>query len=270
MAPSRTIDLSDLRAQARACTPRPASAPAATPATHRSGLVPAVLVATAAVLAVSAGLPGGGITGLGGGRAEAAALGGSATVAAPVVPLPQTGQTADPASSSSERAARPTVSSRGASSCTAPCSTSQVISVTIEPGPFEVTAAPDRVPVVTDGSGIGRARLDGVRVTDLRGAGAGWTLSTRVLGVVDSRTGAAVPRATVELAPVCVRTAGPLTLESADPSVVRVGGTASLCLVPIASQGSLAGGLVSAYADIVVRDAPADTPLTVRFRTSLY
>lgn len=268
MAPSRTINLSDLRAQARACTPGPNSAAAVAPAPSRSRLVPAVLVATAAVLAVSAGLPGGGFTGLGGGRAEAAPLAGSAVVAAPVA-LPQTGQDSAPASSSSDRATTPAVARRGKASCTAPCSTTQVISVTIKPGPFEVSAAPARVPVVTDGSGTGRARLDGVRVTDLRGASAGWTLSTRVLGVVDARTGAAVPGATVELAPSCVRTAGPLTLESADPSVVRVGGTASLCLVPIASAGSVAGGLVSAYADLVVRGAPADASLVVRFSTAL-
>jgi hypothetical protein len=73
----------------------------------------------------------------------------------------------------------------------------------------------------------------------------------------------------VEVAPVCRRTAGPLTLESADPSVVGVGGTASLCIVPIASQGSLAGGLVSAYADLVVRGAPADSRVTVALATSL-
>ena len=269
MAPSRTIGLADLRAQARTCTPRPAAVVAAAPSASRSRLVPAILVATAAVLAVCAGLPGGDATGLGAGRAEAAPLGGAASAPAPALPLPQTGQDAAPASSSTDRTVRPAVTPRGRASCTAPCSTSQVVSVTIEPGPFEVSAAPARVPVTTDGSGTGRARLDGVRVTDLRGASAGWTLSTRVLGVVDARTGAAVPGATVELAPVCVRTAGPLTLESADPSVVRAGGTASLCVVPIASSGSLAGGLVSAFADLVVRDAPADARLVVRFRTSL-
>jgi hypothetical protein len=268
MAPSTTISLSDLRAQARACTPAPASAAVVAPGSARSRLAPAVLVVTAAVLAVSAGLPGGGVTGLGGGRAEAAPLAGSAAVVAPV-PLPQTGQDASPAGSSAQRPTGSVVTRRGTSSCTAPCSTSQVIRVTIKPGPFEVSAAPGRVAITTDGSGTGRARLDGVRVTDLRGASAGWTLSTRVVSVVDARTGAAVPGARVELAPVCVRTAGPLTLESGDPSVVGVGGTASLCVVPIASAGSLAGGLVSAYADLVVRDAPVDSRLVVRFATSL-
>ena len=46
-----------------------------------------------------------------------------------------------------------------------------------------------------------------------------------------------------------------------DPAVVPVGGTTSLCRVPVASSGSLAGGVVRASADVVVRGAPAGAVL---------
>lgn len=266
MAPTVVLGLSDLRMQARDCTPAHLRRPAAVvPAEHPRPLVRLVVLSTAAILAVSAALPGSGLW-PGAGPAEAAPA-VTPVVDAPAAPvLPQTGGAPGTTSTPS---VTPVRVARASASCTAPCSTSQVISVTIKPGPFEVSAAPASVAVSTDGTGTGRGRIAGIRVTDLRGADEGWTLATRIVSVVDARTGAAVAGATVELVPVCRRTAGPLTLESADPSVVGVGGTASLCIVPIASSGSLAGGLVSAYADVVVRGAPADARVTVRLATSL-
>jgi hypothetical protein len=227
------------------------------------------VVVTAAWLVASVVLPGPGVFGPGSPPAQAAPV---SAPAAPVqsLALPSTGVGAGARAGVSVGAGTGAdTATDSAGACAAPCSTAQVISVTIKPGPFDVTGAPASLSMSTDGNGTGRGRLDGIRVTDLRGAEEGWTLSTRVGAVVDARSDAPVPGATVEVVPVCRRTAGPLTLDSADPSVVTVGGTASLCLVPVASSGSLAGGLVSAYADVVVRGAPADARVTVRFATSL-
>ena len=266
MAPTVVLGLSDLRTQARDCTPAHLRRPPAVAADRPRPLVRLVLLSTAAILALSAALPGTGGLWPGAGPAEAAPAADPVAEAPPTPVLPQTGGAPG---ATGTRTVTPVRVAAGSTSCTAPCSTSQVISVTIKPGPFEVSAAPPSIAVATDGSGTGRARIAGIRVTDLRGAGEGWTLATRIVSVVDARTRAAVPGATVELIPVCRRTAGPLTLESADPSVVGVGGTASLCIVPIASSGSLAGGLVSAYADAVVRGAPADGRVVVSLATSL-
>jgi hypothetical protein len=268
------ISTARLREQARGRDRVPTRALAADPGPSR--LAPTIVLATAAVLALAAALPGIGVFGPGSGPAAAAPVQGQLVEeSGPGAPgLPQTGPGSSSGSddgtrSSSGKPGSVSPVSTGATRCTAPCSTTQVISVTVLPGPFEITAAPGAVTVATGADGVGSARLDGVRVTDLRGSGAGWTLATRVLSVTDVRTGAALPGVSVEVAPACRRTAGPLTLEDADPSVITPGGTASLCIVPIASQGSLAGGLVSAYADLTVRGAPADARIVVRVRTSL-
>jgi hypothetical protein len=237
-----------------------------------SRAVPLLTLGTAALLALAAALPGLGVFGPGSGPAAAApARGQLVAESGPGAPgLPSTGGddgTGSGTSGAGPTTTRPRVSS-GSSSCSAPCSTSQVVSVTILPGPLTITAAPDSVVVRTDGEGRGTARLSGIRVTDLRGADAGWALSARVVRVVDA-AGAVVPGARVEVVPSCTRTAGPLTLETADPSVVGVGATASLCLVPVASSGSLAGGLVSAYADLTVSGAPVDARVRVVVQTSV-
>jgi hypothetical protein len=238
-----------------------------------SRAVPLLTLGTVALLALTAALPGLGVFGPGSAPAAAApARGQLVAESGPGTPgLPSTGGGDDGAGSgtsgSAPSTARPRVTP-ARTSCTAPCSTSQVVSVRILPGPLTITDAPSSVVVATDGDGRGTARLSGVRVTDLRGASAGWALSARIVRVVDA-AGAPVPAARVEVVPSCTRTAGPLTLETADPSVVGVGGTASLCLVPIASSGSLAGGLVSAYADLTVSGAPAGSRVRVVVDTAL-
>ena len=134
--------------------------------------------------------PGGGLW-PGAGPAEAAPA-VVPVVDAPAAPvLPQTGGAPG---TTGTRSATPVRVAPASASCTAPCSTSQVISVTIKPGPFEVSAAPASVAVSTDGTGTGRGRIAGIRVTDLRGADEGWTLSTRIVSVVDARTGRSRPR----------------------------------------------------------------------------
>ena len=106
-------------------------------------------------------------------------------------------------------------------------------------------------------------------MTDLRGADEGWTLSTRIVSVVDARTAQPSPAPPSSSLRRAVARPARSPSRAPTPSVVGVGGTASLCIVPIASSGSLAGGLVSAYADVVVRGAPADARVTVRLATSL-
>jgi hypothetical protein len=148
----------------------------------------------------------------------------------------------------------------GDSACTAPCTTSQVVSVTILPGPF-VVSSPDEPLVVRTGSdGTGSAVLEGVQVTDTRGAEGGWALTATAVSVVDA-SGAPVPDLTLEVVPTCTKTAGPLTLQSAAPGTVRAGEQATLCIVPTAAAGSLAGGVVEASAVIRVSGAPADAEL---------
>jgi hypothetical protein len=143
-----------------------------------------------------------------------------------------------------------------------------VVSVTIVPGPLTVSAAPRSVAVTVGADGTGVARLEGLRVIDLRGQSPGWALSTRVESVVDD-AGVAVPGATVSFAAACTRTAGPLTLVSSPPEEVQVGESADLCVVPVASAGSLAGGLVSAYADVTVRGAAPGSTVDVLLDTTV-
>jgi hypothetical protein len=148
----------------------------------------------------------------------------------------------------------------GEAACTAPCTTSQVVSVTILPGPF-VVASPDEPLVVrTDGDGTGSAVLEGVTVTDTRGAEGGWALTATAVSVVDA-AGAAVDGVTLEVVPTCTKTAGPLTLQTADPGTVLAGEQATLCIVPTAAAGSLAGGVVEVSALVRVSGAPADAEL---------
>jgi hypothetical protein len=227
-----------------------------------------MLLATAAVLAVSAGLPGGGVTGLGGGTAEASGIVGSVDLPGAAPGLPRTGLGAGDASASPDPAA-PAVARPSASSCTAPCSTSQVVSVTVLPGPLALTAARAAVDLRADGDGVARGVVSGTRVTDLRGVGDGWALSARLSSVVEVGTGTPLPDVVIETAPTCRLVAGPLTLETAAPASAGVGGTVSLCRVPLASRGSLAGGVVETDLALTVRGAPPGAALRVALDTSL-
>lgn len=273
--PVATVDIAALRAQANGLSG--AQLPTYRGA-RRSRAVPGIVVATTVLLGLSAFLPGTGIFGPAPTPASAApasfvplsdavaaglpATGGTTGTSTPAVSRPSAGRT--PALPP----AAPVASKPGASRCTAPCTTSQVISVTIRPGPFTVEGARDPIAVSTGTEGTGTARLSDVTVTDLRGSGTGWTLSASLVSVVDA-SGRAIAGATVALVPTCVRTAGPLTLETADPSLLAVGGAGALCVVPIASAGSLAGGLVSVTADLVLRGAPADSVVAVRLALAL-
>lgn len=166
MAPSTTIGLSDLRAQAAACTPVSPGCLAATTVVVGPGspLVPLALLTTVALLTLGAALPGHGLLGPGASpgyagtsKAGTDASGGGAagTPATPVAAVP------------------------AVSSCAGPCSTTENISVTILPGRLAISAAPRPLTVRTDGNGVGTGRLGETRVTDLRGASPGWRAPTR-------------------------------------------------------------------------------------------
>lgn len=215
-------------------------------------MLPLALLTTTVLLASIAALPGSGplVAGVAPGSTGAVPTATSAGVEG-------LGATAPPAARAP-----------AGSSCSGPCSTSQTVAVTILPGPLTISVAPGPVSVHTNDAGVGTSRLSETRVTDLRGAAPGWTLSARLVSVLDA-AGAAVAGVSVEATPTCTRTAGPLTLESADTSLVKVGQVAALCVVPIASAGSLAGGLVTATAEVTLRGAPADTLVLLGFATSL-
>lgn len=289
MAPSTSIGRSALWAQARACTPGPADprSPAIAVEGPGSALVPLALLATAALLALSVALPSHGLL-VPGAASAYAAPSASELVAGPeqLADLPGTGTSAtsmsttgtssngtsstgtDASGGGSVPALAPRPAAPAVSACTGPCSTTQNVSVTILPGPLAISLTPMPLVVRTDGDGVGSGRLSETRVIDLRGASPGWTLTATLASVVDA-AGAPVVGATAELTPTCTRTAGPLTLESADTSLVGVGQVASLCVVPLASAGSLAGGLVSATAAVTVRGAHPGTVVQLRFATSV-
>lgn len=260
MTPVATIGIAELRAQASGVRPTGGTRPGEP---RRSPAVPVIVVVCAALLALSAGWTGPGVWGPGSAPAYAAPSTFVPLESAPpggtAVGLPGTGAGTGSISTPPGSTAPQTAL---ASSCTAPCSSSQVVSVTILPGPLTVDGVGD-VAVSTGSDGTGSARLSGVRVTDLRGSPVGWTLAGELASVVDG-SGATVEGATVEFAPSCVRTAGPLTLETAQRSVVGVGRSAPWCVVPIASAGSLAGGVVVATIDLTLRGAPADTTVLLR------
>ena len=128
----------------------------------------------------------------------------------------------------------------GDPSCTAPCSTSQVVSVTVLPGPFTVEA--DRLVLGLDGGSVVGSTT--ATVTDLRGSAVPWTLGVRWDGTARSAAGAALAVGSLQVEARCEKTDGPLTVTSAAPLTVSSRGTVRLCEAPVVADGSLAGGLV--------------------------
>ena len=128
----------------------------------------------------------------------------------------------------------------GPDRCVAACTTQQQVNVVVVSGGIHLDGV---APVYVSG-GATRTGSFTVHVRDLRGQDSGWKLQIRYRGLLDSLTGQPFKGGKLMVTPTCTKTAGPLTLTTAPGSNAAVGDKATLCNVPIASSGSLAGGLV--------------------------
>ena len=155
-----------------------------------------------------------------------------------VVPAMDPAPVVDPGSSAPS--AGGTTRDSADAACAAPCTTSQVVSATVLPGPFTVEAG-QVVLGLDSGAVVGSTAAT---VTDLRGSAVPWTLAVRWDGGARTAAGAALALGSLQVEARCERTDGPLTVTSAPPTTVSAPGTVRLCQAPVVAEGSLAGGLV--------------------------
>lgn len=151
-------------------------------------------------------------------------------------------------------------SSVGLDPCTAPCPSQQQIEVVVASGGIELAGV---AAVYVTGAGS-RAGSFTLHVRDLRGQESGWSLKIRYRGLLDSVSGHPDRGGTLMITPSCTKTAGPLTLTTASDSSAGVGDTATLCIAPTASAGSLAGGLVDVTVNLRVNGVePSDSHIAL-------